>query len=186
MATNKTNYDYEEIILHFGKEKIIQRYQSLEEYLNIFINRSNYKDSVIISTSLLNQAVIDYFADMDRLKLFHDIKHANYIKIHAYTAYWLLRRRPIQIVRDNDEDIELAFVNENFVASYLMQYLRGDYRGVVIRKDDRANYNEFVENLKYVLRYRLVTPQTLETILLSYHAGRIFERSIGISDEFTQ
>lgn len=45
------------------------------------------------------------------------------------------------------------------------------------------DYNEFVGNLKYVLRYRMVTPQTIETILESYNAGRVFERSIGVSDE---
>lgn len=74
-------------------------------------------------------------------------------------------------------------MNENFVASYLLQFLRGENRGVVIKKTDRLDYDEFVENLKYVLRYRMVTPQMLETFLESYTAGRIFERSIGIEDE---
>lgn len=182
MATNRSNYDYEEIIDHFGKEKIMDRYNAFEEYLNIFIERSKFKDNVTISYGLLNQAVIDYFADIDRLKNFHHIEKINFIKIHAYSAYWLLRRKPIQIIKDND-DTELAFINENFVASYLLQFLRGENRGVVIKKDDRYEYNEFVENLKYVLRYRTITPQMLETILESYKAGRIFERSIGIDEE---
>lgn len=181
MATNKSNYDYEEIIEHFGKEKIMRRFSTLEEYLNIFIGRSKFKDNVSVSYSLLNQAVIDYFADIDRLKNFHHIEKINFIKVHAYSAYWLLRRKPIQIIKDND-DTELAFINENFVASYLLQFLRGDNRGVVIKKADRLNYDEFVENLKYVLRYRMVTPQMLETILESYAAGRIFERSIGTDE----
>lgn len=182
MAMNKSNYDYEEIIEHFGKEKIMSRFNTLEEYLNIFIGRSKFKNNVTISYSLLNQAIIDYFADIDRLKNFHHIEKINFIKVHAYSAYWLLRRKPIQIIDDND-DTELAFMNENFVASYLLQFLRGDNRGVVIKKTDRLDYDEFVENLKYVLRYRMVTPQMLETILESYTAGRIFERSIGIEDE---
>lgn len=179
MAMNRSNYDYEEIIEHFGKEKIMNRYDTLQEYLEIFIERNNYQDKVKISFSVLNQAVIDYFADIDRLKNFHHIDKINFIKIHAYSAYWLLRRKPIQIVADDDEDMELAFVNENFVSSYLLQFLRGENRGVVIKKADRLGYDEFVANLKYVLRYRMVTPQTLETMLESYNAGRIFERSIG-------
>lgn len=183
MATNKSNYDYEEILKHFGKEKIMDRYNTLENYINIFIERKNYQDKVKISYGLLNQAIIDYFADIDRLKNFHRIDKINYVKIHAYSAYWLLRRKPIQIICDDDEDMELPFVNENFVASYLLQFLRGDNKGVVIKKADRLYYEEFVENLKYVLRYRMVTAQTLETILESYSAGRIFERSIGISDD---
>lgn len=183
MAMNRSNYDYEEIIEHFGKDKIMERFTTLEEYLNIFIDRSEYKKNVMVSYSLLNQAVIDYFADIDRLKNFHHIDKINFIKVHAYSAYWLLRRKPIQIISDNNEETELAFINENFVASYLLQFLRGDNKGVVIKKKDRLDYDEFVENLKYVLRYRLVTPQSLETILESYSAGRIFERSIGIGDE---
>lgn len=179
---NKSNYDYEEIIRHFGKGKIMNRYNTLEEYLNHFIERSEYKDRLAISYSLLNQAVIDYFADIDRLKNFHQIDKINYIKIHAYSAHWLLRRKPIQVIHDDIELIDLAFINEDFVASYLMQFLRGENYGVVIRKNDRLDYNEFVENLKYVLRYRLVTPQMLETMLESYIAGRIFERSIGVED----
>lgn len=182
MATNRSNYDYEEIIRHFGEEKIMNRYNTLEEYLNTFISRSRYKDNVMVSPSLLNQAVIDYFADIDRLKYFHHIEKINYIKIHAYCAHWLLRRKPIQIIKDNVEDIELAFINENFVASYLMQFLFGENREVIIKKRDRMEYNEFIENLKYVLRYRMVTPQMLETVLESYTAGRIFERSINLEE----
>ena len=182
MAMNRSNYDYEEIIQHFGKEKIMGRYNTLEEYLCIFIQRSKFKDNVSVSYSLLNQAVIDYFADIDRLKNFHHIEKINFVKIHAYSAYWLLRRKPIQIIKD-DDDTELAFINENFVASYLLQFLRGDDRGVVIKKNDRREYDGFIENLKYVLRYRMVTPQMLETILESYTAGRIFERSIGLGED---
>lgn len=182
MATNRSNYDYQEIVERFGKEKIINRYNTLEECINIFIDRSGFRDNVALSKSLLNQAVIDYFADIDRLKNFHLIDKTNFIKIHAYSAYWLLRRKPIQIIKDDQENIELAFINENFVASYLMQFLRGENKGVIIQKEDRHAYEEFISNLKYVLRYRLITAQTLETILESYGAGRIFEKSIGISD----
>ena len=160
----------------------MERFNTLEEYLKIFIERGKFKENVLVSYSLLSQAIIDYFADIDRLKNFHHIQKINFLKVHAYTAYWILRRKPIQITKESD-DTELAFVNENFVASYLVQFLRGDNKGVVIKKADRLEYDEFIENLKYVLRYRMVTPQTLETFLQSYIAGRIFERSIGMDEE---
>lgn len=181
---NKSNYDYEEIIEHFGEDKIAARYDTIENYLNKFIARSKFKDNLEISFSLLNQAIIDYFADIDRLKNFHHIEKINYVKIHAYSAYWLLKRKPIQINSYTGDDSEITFINEDFVATYLLSFLRGEKLGVVIKKEHRQEYNEFMENIKYVLRYRLVTAQTLETILQSYNAGRIFERSIGISDEF--
>lgn len=180
MATDRINRDYEELFKHFGEEKIRQRYEALEKYLKIFIGRSQFKDKVRISYSLLNQAVVDYFADIDRLKDFHNIEKANYIKIHAYSAYWLLRRKPIQVIKD-DDDGELAFINENFVASYLLQFLRGEDSEVFIKIDDKAEYDGFVENLKYFLRYRTVTAKMLETFLESYQAGRAFERAAGIT-----
>lgn len=126
MATNRSNYDYEEIIKNFGREKLIKRYNTLRQYMEQYIQRAEYSGKVQIADSVLNQAVIDYFADIDRLKNFHKIDKINYTKIHAYTAYWLLRRKPLQIVEDDDENMELPFVNENFVASYLLQFMRGE------------------------------------------------------------
>lgn len=145
MPTNRKSYDYSELVDSFGQEKIEARYVTLYEYLESFIKRNKYDKNVVIANSVLNQAVVDYFTDIYRLKEFHKIEHINYIKIHAYTAYWLLRRKPLQIVVDNEEDIELAFVNEKFVASYLLQFLRGEHEKVVILENDRQDYIEFVK-----------------------------------------
>lgn len=177
---NRKSYDYSELIESFGREKIESRYIALFEYLESFIKRNKYEKRVIIANSVLNQAVVDYFADIFRLKEFHKIEHINYIKIHAYTAYWILRRKPLQIIADDPKDVELAFVNERFVASYLLQYLRGDYTDVIIAEEERLTYFEFIKNLEYYLRYRTVTPQMLETMLEAYQAGMSFQKSIEI------
>ena len=177
MPTNRKSYDYSELVDSFGQEKIEARYVTLYEYLESFIKRNKYDKNVVIANSVLNQAVVDYFTDIYRLKEFHKIEHINYIKIHAYTAYWLLRRKPLQIVVDNEEDIELAFVNEKFVASYLLQFLRGEHEKVVILENDRQDYIEFVKNMEYFLRYRTVTPQMIETMLESYMAGMAFYKA---------
>ena len=174
MPTNRKSYDYSELVDSFGREKIESRYATLFEYLESFIKRNKYQDNVIIANSVLNQAVVDYFTDIYRLKEFHRIEHINYIKIHAYTAYWILRRKPLQIIVDNEQDIELAFVNEKFVASYLLQFLRGEHEKVVILEKDRQDYIEFVKNMEYFLRYRTITPQMIETMLESYAAGMAF------------
>lgn len=178
MATSNKSYDYSEILADFGKEKIEQRYDTLYEYLSAFIKRHKYEGKIVIAESVLNQAVIDYFADVHRLKNFHHIEAINYLKIHAYTAYWILRRKPLQIVEDDQEDLDRAFVNEKFVASYLIQYLRGENTNVIILESERLPYFEFVKNLEYSLRYRTVTPQMLETILEAYQAGEAFQKSV--------
>lgn len=175
---NRKNYDYSELVESFGKEKLEKRYVALYEYMDAFIKRGDYQAKVIIAQSVLNQAVVDYFTDIYRLKEFHKIEHINYIKIHAYTAYWILRRKPIQIVTDDEEDTELAFINERFVTSYLLQFLRGRHEEVVILEKDRQDYIEFVKNMEYYLRYRTITPQMLETMLEAYMAGMAFDRAV--------
>lgn len=180
MATKNKDYDYSEILQDFGNEKIEIRYETLYEYLEAFIKRHKYEGIVTIAESILNQAVIDYFADIHRLKNFHHIEAVNYLKIHAYTAYWILRRKPLQIIIDDPEDIDRAFINEKFVASYLLQYLRGEHDHVIILENERLAYIEFVKNLEYFLRYRTVTPQMLETMLEAYKAGQAFQKSVDI------
>ena len=91
MALNNISYSYAELIADFGQEKLEQRYKVIYDYMKSFIERKEYTDKVRISTGLLNQMIVDYFTDMHRLKEFHDIEYANYIKIHAYSAYWLLK-----------------------------------------------------------------------------------------------
>lgn len=178
MPMNRKSYDYSELISAFGENKIEKRYSTLYEYLESFIKKHNYTKIVTIAESVLNQVVVDYFADIYRLKEFHKIEHINFLKIHSYTAYWLLKRKPIQIIQDNDEDIELAFVNENFVTSYLLQFLYDERDDVIILPEDRQDYIEFVENLKYYLRYRIVTAQMIETMLEAYKAGIAFHKAV--------
>lgn len=67
----------------------------------------------------------------------------------------------MQIVEDDQEDLDRAFVNEKFVASYLIQYLRGENTNVIILESER-----------------LPTPQMLETILEAYQAGEAFQKSV--------
>lgn len=178
METKRKSNDYSDILVAFGKPKIEKRYETLYEYLSAFIKRHKYEGKVIIAESVLNQVVVDYFADIHRLKNFHHIEAINYLKIHAYTGYWILRRKPLQIIEDDPKDVERAFVNEQFVASYLLQYLRGDYTEVIIIENERVSYLEFVKNLEYYLRYRTVTPQMLETMLEAYQAGISFQKSV--------
>lgn len=178
MEMKNKSYDYSEILADFGKEKIEKRYETLYEYLETFIKRHKYEGKVEIAKSVLNQAVVDYFADIHRLKNFHHIETINHLKIHAYTAYWILRRKPLQIIEDDQEDIERAFVNEKFVSSYLLQYMRGEKTNIIIIESERLSYLEFVKNLEYFLRYRFVTPQMLETMLEAYQAGEAFQRSV--------
>lgn len=173
---SKNTY-YIELYKDFGEEKIKKRYLTLRSEIQKYIERKDYSKNANIADSVLNQVVLDYFVDIKRLKDFHEIDNVNFLKIHAYTAYWILRRKPIQIIKDNEDDVELAFVNENFVASYLLNYLREKNDNAIILEDDRRSYFEFIKNIEYSLRYRIVTAQMIETMLEAYNAGMAFQRA---------
>ena len=174
MSENKSIFTYQDVLDSFGEQKVAQRYICIMEQLEGFIERNNYTEKVSVCSGVVNQLVIDYFTDIYRLKEFHHIDLTNYIKITAYSAYWINRRKPLQILRDDPEDVELAFCNENFVLSYIMRFLQ---RNEITIRDDKGEYQEFVSTLSYALRYRTLTPQMLELMLEGFRGGCVYQKS---------
>ena len=172
---NKQSSMYSDVLNHFGEEKVARRYDNMVERLEAFIERNNYNDKVVISKGILNQLLIDYFTDIYRLKEFHNIDLANYIKITSYTAYWIVRRKPLQVVKDDIEDVQMAFCNENFALSYILKFLQDT---VINVRDENGYYNSFVSTLSYSLRYRIITPQTIELMIEGFMAGKTVQKSI--------
>lgn len=174
MTENKSIFSYQDVLESFGEEKVANRYDSIMEQLNGFIKRNKYTDKVSVCPGIVNQLVIDYFTDIFRLKEFHHIDLTNYIKITAYTAYWIVRRKPLQIIKDDIEDIELAFCNENFVLSYIMRFLQQSELSIY---DEQGEYREFVSTLSYALRYRTLTPQMLELMIEGFRGGCVYQKN---------
>lgn len=183
MVTNIFNLDYRYLLDQFGAKKIEQRYTTIYGYLEDYINRHDLKGKVIISEGLLNQMILDYFVDIYRLKEFHDINKINKTKIHAYSAYWLLKRKPLQLVDATENESKLLFVNERFVCGYLMRFLTETDYDVAIIKEKKQEYIEFVDNLMYFCQYRVNTPQMLETMLCSFQAGRSLQFSVDYQNQ---
>lgn len=178
MVTNIFNLDYKYLLDEFGEEKIASRYKTIYSYLEDYIKRHEMTEKVRISEGLLSQMILDYFVDIYRLKEFHAIDKINTTKIHAYSAYWLLKRKPIQVITDDDSLPELTFVNERFVCGYLMRFLTGLDYNIAILKEKKQDYVEFIDNLMYFCQYRVNTPQMLETMLSSFQAGRALQFSV--------
>lgn len=174
MTENKSAFSYQDVLASFGEEKVAKRYDSIMEQLNAFVERKQYSGKVAVCPGVVNQLVIDYFTDIFRLKEFHHIDLANYVKITAYMAYWTVRRKPLQIIKDDPEDIELAFCNENFVLSYILRFLQQPETKVL---DSDGAYYEFVSTLSYALRYRTLTPQMLELMIEGFRGGCVYQKS---------
>lgn len=183
MVTNIFHMDYQYLLAEFGEEKINHRYTALYSYMEDYIKRHDLQSQTLISQELLDQTVVDYFVDIYRLKDFHDIKKVNDIKIHAYTAYWLIKRKPIQLSVPATDHPELAFVNEKMVTGYLMRFLSKDNYDTVILEEKKQDYLDFVNSFMYLLQYRLITPQMLEALLLAFMAGRSLQYSVDYQHE---
>lgn len=183
MVTNISNLDYKYLLEEFGEEKITSRYKIIYTYLEDYIDRHELINKVIISEGLLNQMILDYFVDIYRLKEFHDIDKINTVKIHAYSAYWMLKRKPLQVISKEDDVPELLFVNERFVCGYLMRFLTELDYDVAILEEKKQDYVEFIDNLMYFCQYRVNTPQMLETMLSSFRAGRALQFSVDYQNQ---
>ena len=171
--------NYEDILALFGKDKFKARFAFLADKANAWIqhivqNCGAPEETFRVSHSIVEEVVLDYFADIARLKDFHSIEKTHPQKVAAYTAYWTFRRKPIQIVKDiQDRELRnlenIKYLNESFAASLLltMAYDTRRRRGDI----DYDRYITFVENLNYFLTYRAVNPQVLELILITLDAN---------------
>lgn len=174
MNTNSEDYKY--LMGKFSEEKMEKRFEYLYAKMQGFIKMCGYKQ-VVISSSVLEQAIADYFADIDRLKAFHNIEITNKKKILAYEAYWLLKRKPLQLTGDDDKDV---FVNERFITSYWTgEFIKPD---TIVSPAVEQEFNGYLKHLFYHLKYRPVDPQNLELILCSFEQGRLFGTNIDSLD----
>ena len=175
------NYElYSDIISEFTEERIQERFQDFYNAYDDFIKKMNLEKKVRINSYTLWHAVLDYFTDISRLKKFHKIERINTFKIMAYELSWLIRRKPLQIIVDEDKygDREkaeaLVFINEKFVLSYIVSYftkLIGYDFYETLNEQNKACFDGYLDSLFYYLKYRNCSSQTLEFALLSFGAG---------------
>lgn len=161
---------YDDLVAEFGAEKIRERYVSLLEMLRKFQELQKWQAKTRINELLLGQALLDYYEDVKRIKDFHEnTDYINIIKIVSYQAYWLLRRKPIQILTEDEK--ELVFANEMFVWFWLYQVMCENAPNALrFAEDDRIA--PFKATVVYYLKYRMINPQTLELMLTAYAAGQ--------------
>ena len=167
---------YQYIIDTFGEDKVIFRGKWLYNLLEDYLTEKGLMDKVSISQSVLKHVLVDYFVDIDRLKDFAKISKANDSKIYAYTCFWLLRHKPLQINQQVDSQ-ELVFVNEEFVTHLLISYLFSDPDGVPILNNKREEVDTFVKTLLYYFKYREYSAKNIEMIILAFVAGRGYQYS---------
>lgn len=153
--------------------KFENRFISLFEDMKNFIEANKLTEKVFIDPILLGYTLIDYFEDVRRLKEFHNVKHINAVRVTAYTAYWLLRRKPIQVIHGN-EDKELVFINERFVLAYILSFLSNYDKGEFF-SETKSGLDSYADSLFYFLKYRFTSANGLELAIMSFFAGQIYQ-----------
>jgi len=168
--TNAAEYvGYDDIIAEFTRKKLECRYVMLYKSAELFIKEMECIDVIIDEYALLN-AMFDYFADISRLKKFHKIDHVNEVKIVSYEAYWLLKRRPLQVCKGSRENV---FINERFVLSIILNCMSNEGR-IAFTELGSDKISFFTEPLFYYLKFRPFDAQAIEMMILGFVAGRTF------------
>ncbi|MDR0936653.1 MAG: hypothetical protein LBM98_08240 [Oscillospiraceae bacterium] len=159
--------DYQFLLAFFPGEKIISRFRYVGGQLHELIFSMGLEDSLAINYPLLKIAIIDYFTDLSRLKPFHGIERANVKKIYSYGTYWLLRRKPIQILNANNVPLH---INEEIALAMLIPKLVEETNVNTKDKDGNVKqaFLDYCELFRYNLKYRVYTPQSLELAIESF------------------
>lgn len=162
---------YTAITNYFGEKKVEDRYRFLYEKMNEYIKARELEDKLYINEGLLQQAVMDYFADAYRLKTFHELERMDTNKIIAYEAAWLIRRKPL-VPKEDVKDSRLLFANEGFVTVLIAHEIMESFGNEPMDEEEEEHFLEFLEHLHYHLKYRAIDKQELEIMLLAFKTGK--------------
>ena len=97
-----------------------------------------------LNQQLLRIASESYFKDLERKKHFHGIQYADAHKRAGYMMKWIMRFRPIQLVRE-DCCVRALLANEHFALTVALRF---------IRLSPSKLSADLYKNLIYALRYR--------------------------------
>ena len=168
--------NYDNLLDEFGEEVISSRFAFLYKECTEFLKSMNLQDKVRVDEVILIHTVLDYFTDVGRLKKFHHIHHINEVKVIAYESFWLLRRKPLQVLAADQQDDVLAFINEKFVFSRIAAFLVREKKNMVLKDGDKKSFLNYLDTLYYFLKYRQYDPQVLELMILGFKAGELWGR----------
>lgn len=170
-----TYVKYDELVSKVKPEVIKSRIEQISQEMLDFIATYNLKNVAYIHEMALTHAVMDYFSDIQRLKDYQDIDHVNGVKIKAYETYWLLQRKPLQL-KEQLEDDKFLYINEKFLMARLVSFLLEDDINKPMSGDRDVAFTNFLNTLLYYFKFRRCDKQSLELILLSFKAGRLFDK----------
>ena len=166
--------DYKKLIKTIGEKNFDSRFKELQKQISEFLDEAGYDENVQCNDRILYHVLLDHYSDICRLKDFHGIENIKTDKVMAYLVFWLLRRKPIQLIEFSDEEKDI-FVNERF-ASYLMiseSIIKLDSMEIAtkLNKEELEQFGKYLDLLLYYFKYRQVNPQMIELVIESFKIG---------------
>lgn len=108
------------------------------------------REACVLNEEIVWATVNSYFLDIKRKKEFHGIEYADAHKRASYMMKWIMRYRPVQIVRKSTKRVYM--VNELLATAHALKMLNVPANRVP---------TTLREHLLYLLRYRTVEPNAL-------------------------
>ena len=167
-----TYTDYGGLVSSVGEETIKSRITQISQEMIQFLEKYQLNEIAYVHEMALTHAIMDYFSDVQRLKDYQKIEHINEIKIKAYETFWLLKRKPLQL-KGQIEDDRFLYVNEKFLLTRLTSFLLENEINMPIVEEKSIAFKNFLDTLYYYLKFRRCDAQSLELMLLAFKAGQI-------------
>lgn len=165
--------DYVELFEKVGKQNFNNRFQEISHHIEAFLEEAGYDQNVVCNNRILYHVLLDYYSDIMRLKDFHDIIRTKTDKVMAYLIYWILRRKPIQLVEFSEEEKDI-FVNERFACTLLISECLLKDCDTFLDGDKADQFDKYIDLLLYYFKYRQLNPQVIELLIESFKIGKLF------------
>ena len=162
-----SEYSYEDMIEKIGEDRLHEKYTEVLASANHFIEEAGYESHVECNERILFSLILDYYADLFRLKDFHGIEWIRTEKSFAYLIAWIVRRKPLQFVHYTEDEKDI-YINERF-ATFLMLnecLLCGEKR--FVGRENQSRLDEYINLLFYYFKYRECNPQVIELAIESF------------------
>lgn len=166
--------NYKEFLEGANRQKFQNRLQELVDTANRFIEEAGYSGYVECNERIMLNVLLDYWTDVERLQVFHNIERVRTEKIVAYTISWLIRRKPLQFVKFPPEERDI-FVNERFAAYLMINECLSDDNKKYVPEQYQYKLDEYIDLVLYYFKYREVNPRVVELAIESFKMGLLVE-----------
>lgn len=170
--TDSIPNEYSTMVQEIGVDKFTERFEELKKTANEFIEEAGYGGHVECNERILLNVLLDYWADIFRLKDFHKIEKARTEKVFSYLIAWIIKRKPLQFIHYTKDEKDI-FVNERFALFLLLNecLLSGEKKFVTA--ESQKQLCTYIEMVLYYFKYRECNPQVIELMIESFKMGSL-------------